>query len=378
MEKAAEKTGRDYQVISADSHVVEPPDLWDVWLEAKFRPQAPKLMQDPDGGDAWLYDPKGKPEPLGLVTVMGRKFEDFSWNGVRYGHEIRPACYEGEARIAALDEDGVDAEFLYAPMRAIATFMGYEDADLQLAGIRAYNRWVQEGFCAADPQRLFPIAAIPNVGIEASVSELYALRRAGFRGVMLKAWPSGGEALSEADDPFWAAAEATGTPVSLHVWLASQLDKQRPFAQGVKPAVGATNYKYTMELMTEMIFTGLFDRYPDLKIVAAECGAGWIPYFMYELDDRYWRNRTWSGLTLKKLPSRYFKDNWTVTFIQDRMAIESRHAVGIENMCWSTDFPHHPNDWPYSRKVITDHFVNVPEAEKQRIVCGNAAKLYGL
>ena len=183
-----EKTGRDYHVISADSHVVEPPDLWDVWLESKFRPNAPKLMKDPQGGDAWLYDPKGKPEPLGLVTVMGRTFEEFSWNGVRYGHEIRPACYEGEARIEALDEDGVDAEFLYPPMRAIATFMGYEDTDLQLAGIRAYNRWVREGFCAADPQRLFPIAAIPNVGIEASVAELYALRKAGFRGVMLKAW----------------------------------------------------------------------------------------------------------------------------------------------------------------------------------------------
>ena len=99
---------------------------------------------------------------------------------------------------------------------------------------------------------------------------------------------------------------------------------------------------------------------------------------MYELDDRYWRNSTWSALTLKKLPSQYFSANWTVTFIQDRMAIESRYAIGIDNMCWSTDFPHHPNDWPYSRKVIENHFVNVPAAEKQRIVCGNAADLYGL
>lgn len=369
---------REYQVISADSHVVEPPDLWKTWLDSKYQDNAPKLVKDPDGGDAWLYDAKGKPEPLGLVTVVGRKFEEFGWTGVRYGQEIHPSCYEGPSRLQILDQDGVDAELLYPPMRAIATFMGYADKDLQLAGIRAYNRWVQQGFCSADPSRLFPIAAIPNVGIEASVSELHSLRRAGFPGVMLKAWPSGGETLSEADDPFWAAAVETQTPVSLHVWLASQLDKKRPFAQGVNAAVGATNYKYTMELMTEMIFTGVFDRFPNLQIVAAECGAGWIPYFMYELDDRYWRNRTWSALTLKKLPSQYFSANWTVTFIQDRMAIESRYAIGIDNMCWSTDFPHHPNDWPYSRKVIENHFVNVPAAEKQRIVCGNAADLYGL
>ena len=133
-----------------------------------------------------------------------------------------------------------------------------------------------------------------------------------------------------------------------------------------------------MPLITEMIFQGVFDRFPKLRMAAVETGVGWIPHFLEMTDDRYWRNRIWAGTKLKKVPSDYFRDHWLATFIVDRSGVAVRHQVGVDNMAWSTDFPHHGNDWPYSRRVIDTLFAEVPEDERRKIVCTNAARFWGL
>jgi hypothetical protein len=131
-----------YRVISADSHTVEPPDLWEQWLEKKYLDTAPKLVEDKDGGHAWLYMGATTPEPLGLVTCVGTHPEELKWTGARYGgpttasaREIHPGCYRGEKRLEVMDTDGVDAEILYPPQRAMLTFMKSQDTGA-LAGIR--------------------------------------------------------------------------------------------------------------------------------------------------------------------------------------------------------------------------------------------------
>jgi predicted TIM-barrel fold metal-dependent hydrolase len=96
------------------------------------------------------------------------------------------------------------------------------------------------------------------------------------------------------------------------------------------------------------------------------------------MDDRYWRNRHWTKTNVKKVPSEYFRDHMLATFIVDRAGIAARHLVGVDNMSWSTDFPHHGNDWPYSRRVIADLFADVPDEERRKIVCDNAARFWGL
>jgi predicted TIM-barrel fold metal-dependent hydrolase len=252
------------------------------------------------------------------------------------------------------------------------------DTDAHLAGIRAYNRWLKEGFCAADPERLIGIFQIPNVGIGRSVSELQRAKKEGYRGVAISAWPSGGESLSSEDDPFWDAAAELDMPVSIHLMLAAQQKKVVGSRKEVQIAVGAGAFANIMPLMTELIFQGVFDRFPKLRIAAVETGVGWIPHFFEMTDDRYWRNRTWAGVKLKKLPSRYFRDHWLATFIIDRSGISLRHQVGVENMAWSTDFPHHGNDWPYSRRTIDGLFAEVPGDERRKIVCTNAARFWGL
>ncbi len=371
------RNGRTYRIISADSHTVEPPDLWEKWLERKYLDTAPKLVSDGDGGDAWLYMGATRPEPLGLVTCVGTRPEELKWTGAKYGVNIHPSCHDGAARLEVMDEDGVDAEMLYPPQRAMLTFMKSPDRDAHLAGIRAYNRWLKEGFCAPDPERLIGIFQIPNVGIETSVAELERAKKEGFRGVAISAWPSGGDNLSPADDPFWDAAAQLDMPVSIHLLLAASTTKATGSAAAAV-ALGATAFSYTMPLITEMIFQGVFDRFPGLRMAAVETGVGWIPHFLEMTDDRYWRNRHWAGVKLKKVPSDYFRDHWLATFIVDRNGISVRHQVGVENMAWSTDFPHHGNDWPYSRKTIDEMFSDVASEEREKIVCANAARFWGL
>lgn len=366
-----------YRLISADSHTVEPPDLWEEWLESKYRETAPKLVDDGDGGDAWVYMGSNKPEPLGLVTCVGTHPEDLKWTGKKYGVNIHPSCHDGAARLAVMDEDGVDAEMLYPPQRAMLTFMKNKDTDAHLAGVRAYNRWLKDGFCAPDPDRLIGIFQIPNVGIETSVAELERAKKEGYRGVAISAWPSGGDNLSSDDDPFWAAAAANDMPVSIHLLLAAQQTKTLA-SQKAAVAIGATAFSLTMPLITELIFQGVFDRFPGLRMAAVESGVGWIPHFLEMTDDRYWRNRHWTNTKLKKVPSDYFRDHWLATFIVDRAGIAIRHLVGVENMAWSTDFPHHGNDWPYSRRTIDAHFADVPAEERHKILAENAARFWGL
>ena len=371
-------TGRNYQLISADSHVVEAPDLWDEWLDAKYRDRAPKLVKDEEGGDAWQYGPDAPPAPLGLVSCVAIPREGMKWTGFRYGDNVHPSVHDGAARLEVLDTDGVDAEFLYPPQRAITSFAQYDDAELNLAGIEAYNRWLIEGFCAADPDRLFPVYQIPNLGIDVSVAQLRQAHKLGCRAVVISTWPSGNPALGPDDDPFWQAAEELQIPVSMHFGLATTIlnHASPPEAAG---ALGAVSGIIKMgPVLIDMIFSGVFDRFPALHMMGIEVGCAWVPHVAEMMDDRYWRNRTHVGLDLKKLPSQYLRSNWAFSYIVDQVAVQMRHAVGVESMLWSTDFPHHGNDYPYSRETIEAHFVNVPENERHLILSGNCERLYGL
>jgi len=132
------------------------------------------------------------------------------------------------------------------------------------------------------------------------------------------------------------------------------------------------------EVMCEIIMSGVHDRFPKLTFLGVETDVGWIPAALEQLDNFYWRNRTHTGVQIKKLPSEYFHDNWCCTFIHDRIGIKNRYEIGVANMAWSTDYPHHGNDWPYSRKVIGEMLDGVPARERYDILAGNMVRVYQL
>ncbi|TMA49985.1 MAG: hypothetical protein E6J76_12605 [Deltaproteobacteria bacterium] len=131
-------------------------------------------------------------------------------------------------------------------------------------------------------------------------------------------------------------------------------------------------------IMGEIILTGVHDRFPKLRFVSVESGIGWVPYYAEQMDDRYDRNKYWAKIKLQGQPSEYVRSNWMFTFIIDKYGVKNRHAVGLETLMWSTDYPHHGCDWPRSRQVVAEMFEGVPAAERRAITHENAARLYGI
>ncbi len=305
-------------MISSDSHIVEPPDLWERWLTPEFRPRAPKLVQDEEGGDAWLYNDGGAPAPLGLVTVTrGRPREELRWSGARYS-TINQGNFRGEARVEEMREDGVVAEVIYSPQRTMRHFMLGTEDDFQLAGIRAYNDWLAKDFCAKAPERLIGIGQMPSVGVDTAIAEMRRCKEMGLRGVLLSAWPSGNLNLSAADDGFFAEAERLGVPISIHCGLSArgkvaakpktptEEKAARGEATGGKQvsALSGAGLDTMPLIMGEIILTGVHDRFPKLKFVSVEAGVGWVPYYTEQMDDRYDRNKYWAvGEMMKDVPA---------------------------------------------------------------------------
>ena len=382
------------RIVDADCHILEPPDIWKNHLGSKWQEKAPKLVKDSEGGDAWLTAVGGDPDPIGLVSTPGMPYDQFRWLGVTY-EEARAGCYNGAARLEDMEIDGVWAEILFPPQRTMSHFLGDDDDDFVVAGVEAYNNFLFEEFCAPDPNRLVGLVQVPSLGIDVSIDFVHKAKARGARGVLISNWPSGNEQLSRDDDPFWAAAVDEGLPVSIHINIISRRQRSRARQAAAKAgnalydmsseatrakAIGGMSHVFSMASgnITSMLFTGVFDRFPELQVAWIETGVGWLPHFIECLDDRYWRNRSWGDLPIKHAPSYYWYRNNAASFIVDRTGIALRHQAGIDNIMWSSDYPHHGNDWPYSRKVIEETMNGIPEAEKAKIVGGNAARIWGL
>ncbi len=382
------------QLVDADCHILEPPDIWKNHLGSKWADKAPQLVKDHEGGDAWLTAVGGEPDPIGLTATPGMAYDQFRWFGVTY-EQARKGCYDGAARLADMDADGVAAEVLFPPQRTMSHFLGDDDPEFVLAGVEAYNNFLFDEFCAPDPSRLIGMAQMPSVGIDAAVAGVHAAAARGAKGVLISNWPAGGESLSRDDDPFWAAACEVGLPVSIHINIISRAQRmagrKAAAAQGNAlyrldseatraKAIGGMSHVFAMATgaMTSMIFTGVFERFPDLRVCWIETGVGWIPHFLECVDDRWWRNRVWGDLPISNPPSFYWYRNNAATFIVDRSGIELRHRVGVDNIMWSSDYPHHGNDWPYSRKVVEEMMGQCSEDERAAIAGGNATRIWGI
>ena len=387
-----------YDIVSADAHILEPKDIWKTWLPAKYQDKAPKLVKDVDGGDAWQHAGAAEPDPIGLVSTPGMAWDQFRWTGVTY-EDARPGCYNGAERLKDMDIDGVDAEILFAPQRTIGHFLGDDEDDFVLAGVDAYNNFLAEEFCAPDPSRLVAMAQIPSLGADVAVDYLLKAAARGFKGAVISNWPGGGDSIGPEDEPFWAAAAETGLPVCIHINLTSRTTRQKQRAAtsaAVKAGAGTlyggkrpnANAKAVAGLggvfatvpstIGQLIFTGVAERHPALKIALIETGIGWIPHLLEQMDDRYWRNRSWGEIPISEPPSTYWFSNFSATFMVDRNGIANRHAVGVDNIMWSTDYPHHGNDWPYSRKTIADMMGHIAQDERAKIVAGNAVRIFAL
>ena len=277
-----------------------------------------------------------------------------------------------------MDTDGVDAEVLYPSIGM--TIAQSADAPYQLACTQAYNDWLTE-FCAAGQGRLVGLAMIPVIDVDEGVAEVERAHDAGLRGAMIAGRPPEGHYAEPRFDLLWAAFAARRMPVSFHI-LTGGGGRGDPTLGSKLGMMTVMSVVHEVQLtLALLIFGGVFDRHPDLRVVSAEHDAGWVAHYGYRLDQMYERHRNWlgrGGPVLERQPSEYLRSNAWFTFQKDPVAVETRERVGVDRLMWASDYPHSDSTWPHSLKVIERDFAGIAEADLDAIVHDNAAALYHL
>jgi predicted TIM-barrel fold metal-dependent hydrolase len=364
----------DEKLISADSHVNPPPDLWQRDAPARLKDRAPRVETTPEG-DVWVVDRKTSPV-AGLSFMGGRDYQDYTPRIVY--KEMRPGSWDPAARLADMDRDGIWADVLYGGGPS-----HFEDPELRGWCTARYNDWLFE-LEKASGGRLVGIPILPiNGGIDETLAELRRVLAKGARGVQVDAFPDNLGAPHYSDpvwEPLWDELGAAGIPLSFHIQGPRSMQLARLFepTPGVREAFIALAPMGVSELIAELIFCGVCERHPRFKFVVVETGIGWLPYFLERMDSTFRKHRFWTRSVITEPPSLYWYRQGHATFIEDHPGVRLRHEAGIENILWSSDYPHSDTTWPRSREVVAEHFAGVPDDERQKIVYGNAARLYGI
>ena len=360
------------RVISADSHMMEPADLWTERLDKKFRDRAPQVVKNEGKPGYSFLAPGINPFPVAGGFASGRSGEELKEHMQRGYEAARPSGWDPVERLKDQEVDGVHAEVLYTTLGMPLFQM--DDAELQRACFEVYNNWVGE-FCSHAPKRLYGIALISLEDIPEGVKELERCARNGLKGAMIWGAPPEDRPYDdEVYDPFWQVASELHMPLSLHVITGKSKASQIDFRS---IGVGAMRILHEVQLsLTTLIFGGVLERFPELPIVSAENDAGWFPHYLYRLDHTHEKFGSMMKIQIPMKPSEYIKRQIWATFQDDPVAPANYRFFGEDNYMWASDFPHADSTWPHSQRVIERDFADVPEAVTRKIVCENACKLY--
>ena len=360
-------------LISADSHVNPPRDLWQREAPAKLKERVPRVESTPEG-DVWVVDGRATAIP-GLSFMAGREHQDYQ---IRiFYKDMRPGSWDVKARLADMDRDGIAVDVLYGggPTR-------YEDPELRRWCIGRYNDWLFELERQAGG-RLVGVPLLPVNTVEETLAELRRVLAKGARTVQVDAFADNVGAPHYSDpawEPLWAAVAEAGIPLAFHIQGPRGQALQRLYdaTPGVREAFISLAPLGIAELISQLIFCGACERHPNLHFVVVETGIGWIPFFLERMDGTFRKHRFWTKSIIKETPSAYWYRQGHATFIEDHPGVKLRHEAGVENVLWSSDYPHSDSTWPRSREVVAEHFADIPDRERDLIVSGNAARLYKL
>ena len=359
------------QVISADSHIQEPPELYER-IPRQYRDRAPQIVEHQDGTKYRVIDGK---RPRRMDVAASRVEEDDENREFRNdptgGRDI-------DRRLADQKRDGVVAEVLY-PNQSLALYNS-PNAQYQLAVAHAYNDWLMELF-GDHPQRFAPVAVLPVADLEGAVQEAERVAKLGYRAVKIPITMPDRPYNEPAYDALWSVCEEARLAVSFHAF--SNADDRYPADWGEEEGIGGGLNLMAMSMVDGMspvsllIGGGALMRHPRLKFVIVECGAGWLAWLLYVLDEQYQKKHMWCRPKLDLKPSEYFIRQGHITFSDDPIALKTLEFTGAHSLMWGSDYPHDEGTFPHSRAVIERTFEGVPDEDKQRIVSRNASELYG-
>ena len=359
---------RQYKTISADSHVVEWHNLWVERMDKRFGDRTPHMVQEKDR-DVFLVDGL-KPGEFGMLGLAGRKREELGTLN-RFDLQLRGG-WDSEARLKDMDRDGIDAEVLY-PSVCFGMFR-LQDIDYQHACFKAYNDWMAEQMVGPHPDRLKGLGLIPIADMEVAVAEVYRAKKIGLAGAMIPVYAYESKPYSDPGyDPLWNAAQELDMPISMHFLTGAEGE---PWASGGFAIEYPSAHHWVQKTLAYLMFGGVFQRFPKLKVISAENDIGWIANFLHRMDHTLDRHGSWLNLKVDKKPTEYFQSNVFATFMDDEAGLRTWDLIGEGSLVWSNDYPHPDSTWPNSQKVIQQTFADVPDSAKQKILVDNCAQLY--
>ena len=359
-------------IISADSHITEPPGTYIDRIDSKFKDGAPKMVRDEKMGDMFVIKDLERPIPMGLVAAAGKDAKELATFGVKFD-EMHRGGWDPDARLADQDRDGVYAEVIYPTVGML--LCNHPDFDYKKACFDAYNLWIAE-YCDRHPDRLIGLGQTAMRSVEEGIEDLRKMKEMGLKGVMMPGNPKLEDYDSAIYDPFYEAAIDMKMPLSFHI-LTSSGDNFK--TRGPKINGFMSIIRGCQDIIGTFIFGGVFERFPKLKVVCVEADAGWVPHYMYRMDHAYDRHRYWlEHGVINKMPSEYFRENVYTTFQDDYVAFQVKDLVNVRRMMWANDFPHSDSTWPWSQDVLKKQTANLTEQEKEYILHDNCAELYNL
>ena len=353
------------RIISADSHVSLGHDQVKAHLASKHH-------EAYDGAVAQFAD--------AMSTGAGRANSQWTRNPYRHPAAGRMGNTDPQDRLVDMDADGIDVEILYSELSGFRYFNLMGSAEAGNAATRAFNDALTAW--AVDPKRLVVSYQLPLHDIPAAVAEVERVAGIGGKSLQLPVFPPEvglPDYIDERYDPLWSVITETGLPICCHTGLNTSLNSlaqrdptpQRGIMVSQVPLM-------TTEAFGMWTIGGILERFPDLKLVFVETTLGWIPWYLYIVDDLATRQR-YEFPAITELPSFYFRRNVHLTFIEDPwVATDARYDLGVDKIMWSTDYPHPVSSWPNSQQIIHDQLGGLPEAERDLIVCGNAARVWNL
>jgi predicted TIM-barrel fold metal-dependent hydrolase len=368
----------DLILVSVDDHVVEPPNMFDNHLPDKWKDQAPKSVKKPDGTDVWVYEDAEIPN-IGLNAVAGRPPEDYNVNPTRY-EEIRAGCYDVGERVKDMNRNGVLGSMCFPSFVQFCgqLFSRSKDLDVGLNLLRAYNDWHIDEWCGSYPGRFIPLSIPPIWDPQLMADEVHRVAKKGCHAVTFSEDPSalGWKSIfTDHWDPFFAACQDEGMVICLHIGSSSTmlgLKEGAPF--DVLITMTPLN---SMSAATDLLWSNVLRKFPDLKFALSEGGIGWMPYWLERIDYVYQQHRFWTHQDFgDQLPSQVARDHFTFCFISDRAGVEARHAIGIDNITWECDYPHSDSSWPHSPESVIKQLDGVPDAEINKITYENAMRIF--
>jgi predicted TIM-barrel fold metal-dependent hydrolase len=393
------------KIISVDDHIMEPANVWQDRLPAKFKDVGPRLIRlkvknmkfvggvfsyeeagdDEDGTwcDWWLTEDLKYPL-VRLMAAAGYPREEVTVTPITMD-DMRKGCWEQQARLEDMDVNHVEVSLSFPtfPRFCGQTFLERKDKELADLCVKAYNDWMFDEWCAGSGGRLVPLPIVQLWDANLAADEVRRNAARGGHAVCFTEIPPflGLPSVHDPDgywDPFFSACAETETVVCMHIGSSSKMPSTSADAPA---AVGSTlTYMNAAMSMTDYLMSGVLERHKDLKLAYSEGQIGWIPYILERADAVWKDNVAWGGVAdkVKRPPSEYYYEHIYGCFFDDPHGLKSLDSVGENNVTFETDYPHSDSTWPHTKKVAEELMKDLTQEQVNKICRDNAIRMLHL